>query len=258
MKDKFIWNPGYPALSPIFDSLGNINQLFTQLDHWPTLDDYQSIFNKSKLSIKPVEQSHSIECFEEQYEQRIYLQKELQTRLENWHDYFNALVWLRFPETKKMLNKLHYQQSLTRTIGTNRSTLENRITQFDECGAIIISDDNNLLDLIRNHQWKELFIENRTAFTNHINCIVFGHAIFEKALTPYTGMTCHCILVNNAELLEYSNKQGMHNLDQHIANIWSNKLQNKPDKLAPYPILGTPGYWPLQDEEYYCNRSYFR
>ena len=200
---------------------------------------------------------HQFETFEDQYEPRIFLKGELQTRLENWHDYFNALVWLRFPQIKSILNKLHYHQSIQREAGTNRSTLENRITQFDECGAIILSDNDNYLDMIRNHQWHELFVNNSKAFGRHIRCVVFGHAIFEKALTPYIGMTCHCILVNNKELLEYSNND-MCAIDQHIANHWESEIQQEPEKLAPYPVLGTPGYWPEQDESFYANRSYFR
>lgn len=34
------------------------------------------------------------------YEERIVLRGEVVTRPHNWHDFFNALVWMRFPRTK--------------------------------------------------------------------------------------------------------------------------------------------------------------
>ena len=28
-----------------------------------------------------------------------------------------------------------------------------------------------------------------------MRCVIFGHAVYEKALTPYLGMTAHCVLL---------------------------------------------------------------
>src|SRR6478736_4963870 len=39
------------------------------------------------------------------YEVRIFETGEVQTRPGNWHDLFNALVWLAFPRTKAILNR---------------------------------------------------------------------------------------------------------------------------------------------------------
>ncbi len=41
------------------------------------------------------------------YEQRIFGRGEVITRPGNWHDLFNALVWMRFPRTKRALAELH-------------------------------------------------------------------------------------------------------------------------------------------------------
>src|SRR5438874_9678511 len=38
------------------------------------------------------------------YEQRIAARGEIATRAGNWHDLLNALVWLRFPQLKQVLN----------------------------------------------------------------------------------------------------------------------------------------------------------
>src|SRR5262249_26039402 len=44
---------------------------------------------------------------EEAYEIRVFETGEVQTRPDNWHDLFNALVWIAFPRTKAALNRHH-------------------------------------------------------------------------------------------------------------------------------------------------------
>ena len=228
MNNKDIWDTSIFEKSPIINQLKPYLSLFEQYTSWPTIKDYENIFKKNQLKIKPVPQSLKISSFEEQYESRVYLKNELQTRTENWHDFFNAIIWLKFPITKKTLNDLHYQQAINRPKGSNRSLLENRITQFDECGAIIISNNQALLDLVKDHKWEELFIKNRHQFEKNFKCIVFGHAIFEKAFDPYIGMTCHCILIH------------------------------EPKRLHSFPILGIPNYYINQSDSFYQNSTYFR
>jgi len=258
MQTKEHWDISVFQNSPIILQLKSFTNIFKNYSQWPTIDNYLDVFKIHNLNVRPVAQSEVISCFEEQYEPRVYLKKELQTRTQNWHDFFNALIWLKFPETKKALNKLHYNQALNRVRGSNRSTLENRITQFDECGAIIISNNKKSLELIRDHQWQELFVNQRDQFDENIRCIIFGHAIFEKALKPYIGMTCHCLLIEDRELLE-SVKQGNNKkLDRKISYIWQNNMPQTHEKLNALPLLGVPGYWAEQNDAFYSNTQYFR
>ncbi len=256
MNDVDNWDQNFFTRSPIFKPLHALLPHFDQLQHWPDIEHYQRVFADLNMPVRPVPQSTQISSYEEQYEQRVFLKGELQTRTENWHDFFNAMVWLSFPKTKSALNELHFKQASQRKPGSNRSLLENRITQFDECGAVIISDKPELLDLIRQHQWQELFLQNRIQFEKHIRCIVFGHAIYEKALNPYIGMTCHCILLEQAPILESSDT--WHELDTILSRIWLGEWQKHPGRLQAYPILGTPGLWPVQDDTFYQNTGYFR
>lgn len=263
MKNNDQWDTSVFHNSPIVSQLGILTQNFDAYKNWPTISEYHQLFKKYKLDITPVKQATTISSFEDQYEPRVFLKKELQTRTQNWHDFFNALIWLKFPETKRTLNNLHFSQAKNRNKGTNRSMLENRITQFDECGAVIISKSQILLDMIRQHKWQELFIENREAFNSDLHCIVFGHAIFEKALSPYIGMTCHCLLLHEDELQKkpsVENTQGINieALDLQIAEIWLNKIAHNPGRFHAFPILGIPGYWPDQKSEFYENKQYFR
>jgi len=252
------WDTSVFHTSPIIRQLSNLTSYFIDFSCWPSLYDYKNIFALKNIDIIPIAQSVSVESFEDQYEPRVYLKKELQTRTENWHDFFNALVWLSFPNTKKTLNSLHFDSASNRKPGTNRSTLENRITQFDECGAVIISSNKRLLELIRNHQWKELFIENKDSFASEIKCVIFGHAIFEKALTPYIGMTCHCILIEDSNLLEEVQEANYTGLDLYLSDLWQDEISVNPRRFNALPVLGIPGYWSDQSISFYNNEKYFR
>ncbi|MCZ7654065.1 MAG: DUF3025 domain-containing protein [Rhodocyclaceae bacterium] len=42
------------------------------------------------------------------YETRVHAQGEVETRPGNWHDFFNALAWLAYPQTKRILNGRHH------------------------------------------------------------------------------------------------------------------------------------------------------
>lgn len=264
------WDLHFLERSPSFDSISEVCLPFTKVNKWPTLEQFSTEFkirkiqSHSNIQIHSVEQGGAPEKFNDQYESRIYLKGELQTRLENWHDYFNAMCWLQFPKIKSTLNTLHFKSSKTRQEGTNRRPLENAITLFDECGAVIVADDESLLDLIVDHKWKELFWHNKEAFGKNIQCYVVGHALHEKSLTPYIGMTAHTILLKQtSDFFKKTYSVQVKKIDQMISDAWLNKLPmtriDTPKDLQPFPLLGVPGWWNhKQDEIFYLNDKYFR
>jgi len=264
------WDPDFLETSPIFNSIRDVALPFTQYKQWPTLEQFAAEFSERSIksfndqNIQAVAQGYTPEKFDDLYESRIYLKGELQTRLENWHDFFNAMCWLQFPKTKSTLNKLHFDTSLQRKEGSNRSPLENAIALFDECGAIIVADDEKYLELIRSHQWKEIFYDKKESWGTKnskpgIQCYVFGHAMHEKALTPYIGMTTHNILlVKEKDFFEKDYKEQLSELDNQIYDIWLNKKIKKTKDLQPVPLLGIPNWYSSQDENFYNNRDYFR
>ena len=83
--------------------------------------------------------------FEAQYEPRCYLTGEVQTRANNWHDLFNALVWLTFPKTKAVLNARHYHALTVEEIasGSHRGAVRDVNTLLDESGVIVVYADAN-------------------------------------------------------------------------------------------------------------------
>lgn len=261
-----IWDQSFLDRSPLFDSICQVSLPFTEFDQWPSLSRYSQQLQMKNIRshggqlIRAVAQAGAPEAFEDYYECRIYLKGELQTRLENWHDFFNTMCWLQFPEIKSALNALHFESSARRRPGTNRSPLENAITLFDECGAVIVADDESLLELVKNHRWESLFVGSREAFGRHFQCYVTGHAMFEKALTPYIGMTAHVILIKqNSEFFHKDYAHQLAEVDRLVSDTWLNRKIASPKDLQPFPLLGVPGWWlEQQDEAFYSNKVYFR
>ena len=267
------WNPSCLS-SPIFKPLRFLASQLTGFTHWPSLNDYQTIldstntkiYSKNHQPIKFVPQDEKSNQFEDHYEPRIYLKGEVQTRLENWHDFFQVLVWRTFPNIKIELNACHYRAALQRstveTTRKNRSPIENAITLFDECGAIIVTSDHELANLVREHQWKALFWSQRQALASQFKCIVFGHALYEKALQPYIGMTAHCIIVEASEKeLLLPSEQLNAFCDETVMQYFAgnNPKISSPKSLSPFPLLGMPGWHPENHQEsFYDNAEYFR
>ncbi len=268
------WNPHclrgalFEPLTPLAAHIRSFEQ------QWPSLDDYQRIADRYRAPIQSqnnktirfVPQGTSPNKFEQHYEPRIYLKGEVQTRLENWHDFFQVLVWSVFPKTKVALNARHYHAALERhntpDAEQNRSPIENLITLFDECGAIIVSSNPQLLALIREHAWQQLFWQQRDQVTTQLKCIIFGHALYEKALSPYIGMTAHCLMLTVEETtLALPCEKLTAYCDEHIAQQFcptDNRL-NSPKDLSPFPLLGMPGWHPdNKNQGFYDNQRYFR
>ena len=260
------WDPAFFERSPIFNSIRHVSLSFSTLSQWPTLEQFDVEFKKRNIQsyahqpVHPVAQAGAPQRFEDHYESRIYLAGELQTRLENWHDYFNALCWLQFPNIKSALNALHFEASKTRQVGTNRSPLENALTLFDECGAVIVAENDSLLEMIRHHEWKALFVDDKALFGHQIQCFVVGHAMHEKNLTPYLGMTAHSVLLKQgSDFFQQTYLEQLETIDHVVSELWINKQIAQPKDLHPFPLLGVPGWWPdPQDEAFYANAAYFR
>jgi len=136
---------------------------FQSFDTWPTLADYQALLDVwpapvqtlAGKALRIVAQDERPGRFEEHYAPRIYHSGELQTRCENWHDFLQFLSWLMFPATKAVINAAHLPHAKQRLEVTGelgrRSSLENMLSLFDEGGAVIVSSDETLLQLINPH-----------------------------------------------------------------------------------------------------------
>ena len=182
------------------------------------------------------------------YEERIYKTGVIATRKNNWHDFFNAMVWHNYPQTKIAINTNHHKE-LQKQKDSNRSRIRDLLTLFDECGVIIIANKEHQ-DMIRQHCWNKLFIDNKNAWLNgEITILTFGHAMFEKYLNPYIGMTAQALLFD----------KNQNNMDDFVSQeIFKQQLLLSKSELSPLPLLGIPRWHPIQNHEFYANKNYFR
>jgi len=179
------------------------------------------------------------------YEIKVYETGRVETRPDSLHDYFNALAWLAFPRTKARINALHAAE-IPRE-GARRGPLRDLLTIFDEGGAIVHCEDAGLLSLLQGFHWRKLFWDNRDRVRSAMRISVFGHAVLEKALEPWPGITCKAIVVP------------AHADSDAAALAWLDRLAPgaSPRVLSPLPVFGFPGWLP-QDEAFYDDARYFR
>lgn len=234
-----------PLFAPILPGLS----LFSSCDVPPTVGELNSSLKAAGVCFVP--QTAKSNNFADSYEPRIFLRGEVQTREHNWHDFFNALVWHRFPKAKKAVNALQYELQKSRFPDKNRLPAENMLTLFDENGAIVVARDPELIELIREHKWRELFWDRRAQIEKELKVLVFGHAMYEKAMRPYIGLTAQALLFVDVDL---------ENVDSFLAEWLTSKSFNlQTNDLDPLPVLGMPGWWPANhDQSFYNNPQYFR
>jgi hypothetical protein len=264
------WNPEHAQASPMLAPLrihgGEVFDIAS-----PALEDFGRLLERREPPVhvangkrlRVVQQGARPATFEERYEPRAYLRGELQVRPENGHDTFNVLAWLAFPAAKAALNARHYAaQCAQRAVGTpNRGPAQDALTLFDESGVIVASDDAGLLDLLRAFRWKELFWTNRDRVRAHMRFWLFGHALGEKALRPFIGMTGRAILLDpGAGFIGAPPHEQLDLVDRAVAKRLSDPASLASTReLAVVPVLGVPGWWPDNEREaFYDNTEYFR
>lgn len=181
------------------------------------------------------------------YELRVFRTGCVETRPGNRHDFFNALAWLAFPRTKGRINAMHAAH-MPKENGV-RGRLRDLLTLFDEGGAIVQCADPELVRLVREFRWKELFWTRREETRRLMKVRVLGHAVLEKALDPWPGIACKALFVD---------ADG--DADAQAA-AWLAALPGdaQPQLLCPLPIFGLPGWDPANARaEYYDDVRYFR
>lgn len=264
------WEPDFADRLPVYEPLRvHGSALMRGQQEWPDLSQLQSLLmargvcNANGQPLQLVEQGGKAETFEQRYEARIHLRGELQTRMQNWHDLFNVLVWTAFPRAKSTLSARHHAALCAQQAGSlpNRGPAQDALTLFDEGGVIVVSSDVVLLDDLRDFEWKRLFVERRERVIKHMRWYLFGHAMYEKALRPFEGITARGVLFDvNEDFLGLTLAQQLDEIDKRLAaHIAYPGHFNNTRELAPVPILGVPGWWPdNQQPAFYDNEKYFR
>lgn len=256
------WNEGFAEQSPLLVPLRAVARQITG-DDWPALPRLQEVIARAGICtasglplrlVSPATAAHA------PYEQRLYAGGELEFRERNWHDLFNVLVWLTFPRAKAALNARHHA-ALPAGKADGRGPVRDALTLFDESGVIVISADAELLHMIRGFRWQPLFWERRAEVISSMAFLLFGHALCEKALVPYKGITGRGLLLEvNQDFLALPLAERLTQIDSRVA-LWISDPQalQHTHELAPLPVLGVPG-WCADNEQsaYYEDRDHFR
>ena len=182
------------------------------------------------------------------YESYIFQSGRCPTR-EGLHDFFNGLVWLNFPHTKRRLNQLHVAQIAQTGIQPVRGPARDGLTVFDENAAFLQAPDA-LWEALAAKDWRRLFVDLRPLWAQ-AHLVLFGHALLEKLVSPRKPITAH---VYRAHAAIHS----IASLDTWMAaDLSADKLAAKP--FAHLPVLGVPGWWPANETPgFYDDLSVFR
>lgn len=197
------------------------------------------------------------------YELRIAETGEIETRAENWHDLFNALVWITFPKAKATINAQHAAilEERGEEEARRRSPERDALTLFDEGGVIVASNSPQLLGHLVEFEWKELFWNRRAELQGRMRFLAFGHALYEQALDPYIGMVAKTVFIPVDERFFTlpAESQGAHADDLLAAHFGDRTRFPSPKAMAPMPVLGVPGWHPdTGRESFYDDPVHFR
>jgi hypothetical protein len=248
------WDSTFAARSPCFDPLRPVLERLN-CTGFPSLADLQRVVDemmvgevRRALRLVPAEAAAR-----EPYERRVFESNALAVRAD-WHDLFNVLVWCAFPRAKAALNRRHVIE-MRHELPRKRGRARDALTQFDEDGVIVLSSAPELLGLIRAFQWKQLFSQRRAEVSEHMHFLVFGHALYEKLLEPFVGVTGKAVLLD----IPAGTDDWTGTADARVAQWIDAGMIGSPADLQPLPVLGIPGWYPgsLQ-ASFYDNGAYFR
>lgn len=173
------------------------------------------------------------------YEAFIYAEGQVPTR-DNLHDFFNGLIWLHYPATKRRFNRLQGQAIAQDGVGARRGPLRDALTLFDENGALLLAPPE-LQRALAAREWRRLFVALRPLW-REVRLVILGHALLEKLVSPRKPITAHVYQAQTAigSIVDVDRWLGC-----GMTPEW---LSAKP--FHPLPVLGVPGWWP--DNENFC------
>jgi Protein of unknown function (DUF3025) len=182
-----------------------------------------------------------------EYESRIVTHRELVVN-DNWHDIFNACIWLTFPKTKRTISERHV--AMGHGENNRRPRQRDVLTLFDEAGLILCAPPDlcdEFKQLNETHRWKTLFVERRREFLEQVTPYLFGHGTLEQLIEkPHRGLTAKVLW------LPFARDATVDAIDDCLATQIRGGLLLTPDeRRIPMPLLGIPG-WFAENEAPQC------
>lgn len=252
------WNTALLSGNPIFADLCQ-RFCFDQLTDYPGIGWLNRCMVQAGVSFVD---NDMLSADGRYYEEYIYATQCIPTRKDNWHDFFGALIWCLYPKTKALLNQLHMAEIAQHGL-KQRSKLRNKLTLFDECGLVLCLEPAAFVHakLLRQHQWQQSFVTNRSDWWQGVRPVIFGHAIYEMATAPFIGLTAKALFIEVPPgFCQWSLTAAYSFVDAKLHEQIANEavlLDNQ--QLTPLPLLGVPRWY--NDNEtagFYHNTDYFR
>ena len=251
-----------PPFAPLAPALARLDA-----NRWPTHEEISAIAScvvtsrgKAVRFVKPRVHTDRERRY---YELHIAATGEIETRAANWHDLFNALVWIAFPRAKAAINAQHAAilEERAEAEAKRRSPERDALTVFDEGGVVVASSSPDVFRLIADFEWKELFWRRRGELEATTRFLAFGHALHEKFLDPFIGMVAKTVFVPvDAGFVSLDAEEQVRRADASLASHFSNRAGFASAKsMAPMPVLGVPGWHPsTSGESFYDDPVHFR
>lgn len=196
------------------------------------------------------------------YEVRIHASGEVPTRAGDWHDFFNALAWCVWPRAKATCNALHLQEIAAREVSgaQGRGPRRDALTQFDECGVVVVSADADIPALLADHQWEAAFWQRRARLQASTRFLVFGHGSWDQLRRPFVGLCAKAIhRVVEPDWLKLPPAAQQAEVDAWLAAHLASLPTLTPRAFSPLPLLGIPGVTPDSEQAgYYRDTRQFR
>lgn len=212
---------------------------------WPGLDELNAELDgrrhrSSGVPLAFVEQTPALLADGLHYEARIHAQGAIATRPQNWHDLFNALVWLERSTLKCAVNTA-YVREFARAGVAPRTRAQSALTHFDEAGALVLLHDPALLAAWDRHDWQALF--RGCGFHAGAKLHVFGHALLEHCLLENPLPVAKCLVATMPR--DMPGGASVDGLIESVAGaIATGHLLADPVELRPLPLAGLEGWHP--------------
>ncbi|WP_207612865.1 DUF3025 domain-containing protein [Alteromonas sp. 5E99-2] len=199
------------------------------------------------------------------YEIQIANAQQIPTRENNWHDFFNGLIWHQFPKSKMLISRLHAKDIEQHGLSP-RTPRRDRLTHFDECGLLLLVKKSDLAQCtsffhgLSTHNWTQVYLELRNLWHNVVTPCLFGHASAEMMLSPFVGLTAKWVLVpvdDDFDTCSFAEKRA-HVDDQLLSVITYFDGFTSKNVLRPIPLLGIPQWCDKQNANFYSDSNYFR
>ena len=164
------------------------------------------------------------------------------------HDRLNALVWLQLPRLKARLNAIQAFWIDRCGVSGQRGAWRDWATLLDENGALMRdpSPGQVLGQSLDRHDWQAAMVDHRAHWQGGEVLRLVGHALHEKLMRPFKGITAHVWRLEAGDGPGASESSDWAWWDACAVSalpLATQTVGRLPPTLRPLPVLGVPGWW---------------